>query len=156
MRWRPYISWTPHEKPSKSSQPFRIELRSLLALKAHRSVQLTRSSFYAHGNKSRKLLAWVLKTKLQRSFIANILDGKWKQCNATDDIAAAFCDFYSNLYNLTPATGTSPYMREYITLNLPLTVPNEAGNTLEEPFSPAELSLAIKTMPKAKTQTRTD
>ncbi|CAH2247427.1 Hypothetical predicted protein, partial [Pelobates cultripes] len=52
----------------------RIELRSLLTAKAYRSTQLTRSTFYAHGNKSGKLLARALKAKRQRSFIDKISD----------------------------------------------------------------------------------
>ncbi|CAH2325540.1 Hypothetical predicted protein [Pelobates cultripes] len=114
------------------------------ALKAHRSVQLTRGSFYTQGNKSGRLLARALKTKHQRSSI----DKTGKQCNTTDDIATAFSTFYKDLYNLDPPSKRPNNLREYITSNLPHTIPNDTALTLDEPFSPAELSLAIKTLPK--------
>ncbi|CAH2284047.1 Hypothetical predicted protein, partial [Pelobates cultripes] len=91
----------------------RIEMRSLLALKAHRSVQLTRGSFYTQ-----------------------------------DDIATAFSTFYEDLYNLDTPSQQPNNLREYITSNLSHTIPDDTALTLDEPFSPAELSLAIKTLPK--------
>ncbi|CAH2301109.1 mothers against decapentaplegic homolog 1 [Pelobates cultripes] len=126
----------------------RIEMRSLLALKAHRSVQVTRGSFYTQGNKFGKLLARDLKNKHQRSFIAKITDKTGKQCNTTDDIATAFSTFYEDLYNLDPPSKRPNNLREYITSNLPHTIPNYTALTLDEPFSAAELSLAIRTLPK--------
>ncbi|CAH2284858.1 Hypothetical predicted protein [Pelobates cultripes] len=95
-----------------------MELRSLLSLKAHRAVQLTRGSFYAQGNKSGKLLARALKTKLQKSFITHIKNSQGKQCNTTDDIADAFSEFYHNLYNLTPPEGTPLDLHDYLRANI--------------------------------------
>ncbi|CAH2312703.1 Hypothetical predicted protein, partial [Pelobates cultripes] len=135
-----HVAETEHKQDPTSDNfqtltALRIELRSLLAVKAYRSVQLTRSTFYAQGNKSGKLLAKALKTKQQRSFIDKVTDGTGKACNTTDDIAKAFNAFYSNLYNLAPPNGQLHNLREYVAAQLPRTIPAADSHTLDEPFT---------------------
>ncbi|CAH2245827.1 Hypothetical predicted protein [Pelobates cultripes] len=128
----------------------RLEFRTLLTTRAYRSIQLTRGTFYAQGNRSGKLLARALKAKQQKSFINKIVGDSGRQHNTTEDIAKAFTTFYADLYNLTPPTTQPHTLWNYISDNISCRIPVDQIHTLDEPFTHAELLSTIKTLPNGK------
>ncbi|CAH2293190.1 Hypothetical predicted protein, partial [Pelobates cultripes] len=81
---------TPTPDAYKTLTALRMELRNLLTAKAHRAAQLTKGTYYAHGNKSGKYLARALKDKHQKTYIFHITTKGVIRQDATEDIAKTF------------------------------------------------------------------
>lgn len=84
----------------------REELLDILGKKSRRNLALTHKLFYEFGNKSGKLLAKTLHSKLADTTIHSISDPSGKKICISAEIASHFHAFYSKLYNLsTPVSG---------------------------------------------------
>lgn len=67
-----------------------------------------RRSFYEYGDKCSRLLANALRTKRSWTFVSSLFSSSGSKIHATPDLAKAFRDFYSELYNVSPTSSPSP------------------------------------------------
>lgn len=88
------------EHLAKKLSNTREQLQLLLNLKAKCILFFKRGFYYEHRDKSGKFLARALKMLEQATTILDIKNNEGKPVQKTDQIAAAFHDYYIKLYNL--------------------------------------------------------
>uniref|UniRef100_A0A8C5QL89 Reverse transcriptase domain-containing protein n=1 Tax=Leptobrachium leishanense TaxID=445787 RepID=A0A8C5QL89_9ANUR len=106
--------------------------------------------FFAHGDKSGRLLARMLQKQRTASYIAKIRDSHKKIHYLPGDIQSTIRSYYESLYNLpghTPdregATNRTD-IRDYLTTHLKCRLPQSTARLLESPLSAQELAGALK------------
>lgn len=86
----------------------RLELKQILINDYEKNLQHIKASFYSSGNKAGKMLAQLIKTKQAKTRIAHLIDPKTgAKISHPKDIACAFKEYYSSLYNLKLDTNTT-------------------------------------------------
>uniref|UniRef100_A0A8C5Q6Q1 Endonuclease/exonuclease/phosphatase domain-containing protein n=1 Tax=Leptobrachium leishanense TaxID=445787 RepID=A0A8C5Q6Q1_9ANUR len=87
----------------------RIDLNSLLNIRAQKSFTHYKHLFYEHGNKCGRLLARVLRKKRSSAYISKITDRLGEKHSLSSSMLEVFRSHFQSLYNLektTPPTHT--------------------------------------------------
>lgn len=147
------------QSPSPITQSALIECRQKLRLAliaGHTtSRKCFKATYYAHGNKTGKLLANYIWKKQQNSKLSSITDPHTGQTvYHPTKIANAFQKYYSDLYNLKSDLKTpQPNNLNINTFLNSVTVPKlseEALDSLNTPISEKEILDTIKSLPAYK------
>ncbi|XP_063799964.1 msx2-interacting protein [Pseudophryne corroboree] len=134
----------------------RKELDSLMSHRLKLEARKCRSRYFLWGNKPGKLLARALQAQRAASFISKVKSHTGTTQHTTTEIAAAFRHYYTQLYNLRGPKEADPdlsrkasiaeFLRE---INFPTLTPEEV-ESLENPYTLAELEEAVKTTPNGR------
>lgn len=96
-----------------------------------------------------KWLARALRDQRQASYIPYIKGTDGRRISPPKDIAHAFGEFYSSLYNLPPSSPSSPIEQYLSSARLPC-LPCPIRGELEVPITVEELSGALKSAKQGK------
>lgn len=127
----------------------------MLLYKFETNLKISKANFYALGNKASSLLACQVKTQRTKCKIASVYHPTSKRLLTNpQDIANAFSDYYSSLYNLandpTNPQPTDPLIQTFLSsIDLPTITPGQL-HQLSKPFTNNEIIKAIKRLPTNK------
>lgn len=134
----------------------RTELLDELHNNVKRKYMLTQKCFYEYGKKSGKMLARALQAKKVAHTIHSIVDPSGKTMVESDDIAAEFVHYYTNLYNIrTPQSSPTladrnEAIHNFLCQYAPSPIQTEDSASLDVPLTAEEITLALKQMKPGK------
>ncbi|KAJ1110025.1 hypothetical protein NDU88_007380 [Pleurodeles waltl] len=98
---------------------------------------------YDDSDKANKLLAWLDRRDLERSWVLEIDDKEGRFQRDGPTIASAFADYYENLYQPATSTGDADYMEPLQVIHLSK-LEEESGVALEEDLTVEEIMQAMR------------
>lgn len=140
---------------SKRLHQLRNDLRLLLLEDFEKKTKRLKMNYYAHGNRAGKLLAQQLKGHRSKTKIPYILHPMNKsKMQHPQDIADAFSNYYSSLYNLkedaTTFQPTTKMINDFLEqITLP-TLSQQEKEYLSAPFTIEEIHKTIDSLPANK------
>uniref|UniRef100_A0A8C5LTY6 Endonuclease/exonuclease/phosphatase domain-containing protein n=1 Tax=Leptobrachium leishanense TaxID=445787 RepID=A0A8C5LTY6_9ANUR len=134
----------------------RRELATLLNSTYHCHCLRSKTFFFAHGDKSGRLLARMLRTRQSATYIAKIRDVHGKTQHLPNRILPAIRSYFATLYDLpTPMTDAGRKLRSqkihaFLAQHVTRHLTPEAAQLLDSPLTVEELSDAVKSSKTGK------
>lgn len=125
------------------------EFNILSTQQAEYLISKSRSTYYEHGEKAGRLLAWQVRQHSAGQDIPVINNDQGRRCCNNSEINACFSKFYQLLYTSESSLNAAELEAFFKDVKIP-SVNSDLSDELEKDFSLEEISSAIKSMQSGK------